>query len=174
LLDSSPDQSGNGLLSGVTSGGDQEGKVLKTGLEVELKRLPQMDRAALREMWESLFGRLPEPGLRRETLVPVLAFRLQEKIFGGIRPSTARRLKTLAEECSVRQTLTEGRVPRLSPGTRIVREWQGKLHEVSVLESNFAYCGETYRSLSEIAREITGTRWSGPAFFGLKKRRRAR
>jgi Protein of unknown function (DUF2924) len=64
----------------------------------------------------------------------------------------------------------DGPAIRPKAGTRIVREWQGRLHEVSVLENGFEYGGRTYRSLSEIAREITGTRWSGPAFFGMRKR----
>lgn len=103
----------------------------------------------------------------------MLAYRLQEKALGGMKPSIARRLRTIADE-----VVSGKRNPRRSqlaprPGTRMVRQWQGKLHEVVTLESGFSYEGRKYASLSEIARAITGSRWSGPAFFGLRKRKTA-
>lgn len=143
---------------------------MKVDLEQKIKQLPELPRPALRELWRELFGKLPHPKLRREILVPILAYRLQEKEYGGLRPSTARRLKALAEECANGKKPASRSNGHSRPGTRMVREWQGQLHEVRVLENGFAYRDRIYRSLSEIAREITGTRWSGPAFFGLKKR----
>ena len=109
--------------------------------------------------------------LRRQLMIPILAYRLQEKALGGLRPSTIRRLRSIFGE------IAEGKKPAireslvLRPGTRLVRQWQGKLHEVVTFEGSFMYDGQKYRSLSEIARAITGARWSGPVFFGLKKRK---
>jgi Protein of unknown function (DUF2924) len=84
---------------------------------------------------------------------------------GGLKPSVEKRLREFAQLGRNQTSLL-----RPKPGTRFVREWQGKLHEVSVLSDGYEYNDRTFTSLSEIAREITGTRWSGPAFFGLKKR----
>jgi DUF2924 family protein len=123
-----------------------------------------MDRKALQGLWERLFLKPPNPSLRREVLIPLLAYRLQEVALGGLKPATEIRLKELALNGFERSGL------RSKPGTRFVREWQGKLHEVSVVPDGYEYKDRTYLSLSEIARAITGTRWSGPAFFGLKKR----
>lgn len=87
-----------------------------------------------------------------------------------MKPSTAKQLKALAVEFTNGKKPAGNQLLRTKAGTRFVREWQGQLHEVAVLDKGLEYKGHTYRSLSEIAREITGTRWSGPAFFGLKKR----
>ena len=140
-------------------------------LEAQLGKLPSLQTDKLRQLWRDLFQNPPHPRLRRELLVPILAYRLQEKALGGLKPSTSRRLQAIAEE-----SLSGKRNPEISkfaprPGTHRVRQWQGKLHEVTTLESGFLYDGQKYGSLSEIARVITGTRWSGPAFFGLKKPR---
>jgi hypothetical protein len=140
-------------------------------LEAQLSRLPSLETIELRELWRDLFENSLRPKLRREILIPILAYRLQEKALGGPKPSIARRLRTIADEL-VSGNKSPGAsqfAPR--PGTRMVRQWQGKLHEVITVESGFMYDGEKFRSLSEIARAITGTRWSGPAFFGLKKRK---
>jgi hypothetical protein len=143
---------------------------MKIDLKQQLDQLPKMGRAGLLNLWQELFGRLPNPRLRRELLVPILAYRLQEKALGGLKPSTAKRLKAMAEEVLSGTQSACSPMSRPKAGTRFVREWQGQLHEVAVLSKGLEYNGQTYRSLSEIAREITGTRWSGPAFFGLKKR----
>jgi hypothetical protein len=142
---------------------------MKSDLEAQLNRLPSLKTAELRKLWQDLFQTQPHSKLRRELMIPILAYRLQEKALGGLKPSTARRLRAIADELvSGKKILLSSRLaPR--PGTRMVRQWQGKLHEVITLESGFSYDGEKYASLSEIARAITGTRWSGPAFFGLKK-----
>lgn len=118
-------------------------------------------------LWEHLFGKPPNPSLRREVLIPILAYRLQEMTLGGLKAAHEKRLRVLAEGGH-----RTHRVPavRTKAGTHFVREWKGNLHEVSVLSDGFEYNGHTYSSLSEIARMITGTRWSGPAFFGLKRR----
>ena len=125
----------------------------------------------MRELWRDLFGNLPHPKLRRELLIPIIAYRMQEKALGGLKPSTFRRLQSVAGQIGEGKKLAPIQPLGPRPGTRMVRQWQGKLYEVVTLESGFMYDGQKYRSLSEIARVITGTRWSGPAFFGLKKRK---
>lgn len=144
---------------------------MKPDLEAQLSRLPSLETDELRKLWRELFQNPPYSKLRRELLIPILGYRLQERALGGLKPSTARRLRAIADEIGEgkRPASTPGLGPR--PGTRMMRQWQGKLHEVITLESGFMYDGEKFRSLSEIARVITGTRWSGPAFFGLKNRR---
>jgi hypothetical protein len=141
-----------------------------TDIHEQLKELPTLERKQLQSLWQELFGTPPNPKLRRELLVPVLAYRIQEKAFGGLKPSVQRKLRGMAEEFN--KTGKIGSKPRsiMRPGTRILREWQGKIYEVCALESGFEYRDQQYGSLSEIARQITGTRWSGPAFFGLKKK----
>lgn len=143
---------------------------MNTSADDQLKALPGMSRKDLQSLWAKLFGNPSSPALRRENIVPILAYRLQEKAFGGLKPSVAKRLRALldAERDGAKKPTPS---VRLRPGTRIVREWQGQLHEVSTLADGYEYKGQTWRSLSEIARAITGTRWSGPAFFGVKRGR---
>ena len=136
-----------------------------------LKQLPTMEREELLKLWRNLFDQVPNPALRRETLIPILAYRIQEKAFGGLKESTVRKLRELADESVVGEAPVQKSL-RPKIGTRYVREHAGWLHEVTVFEAGYEYVGTTYRSLSEIARAITGTKWSGPAFFGLKRRAR--
>ena len=147
---------------------------IKPSLNQQLTALPKMERKALQALWERLLQKPPNPALRREILVPIIAYRLQEAAFGGLKGSIERQLFALAQDGPQGHKLLEGLARRHKAGTRFVREWQGKLHEVSVLTEGYEYNGHIYRSLSEIARKITGTRWSGPAFFGLKRRGKER
>jgi hypothetical protein len=133
-----------------------------------LEQLPTMKRAELLKLWRNLFDRTPGPALRRETLIPILAYRIQEQVFGGLRESTARKLRELAEESAAGEMAVRNSL-RPKVGIRYVREYNGKLHEVMVLEAGYEYENKTYRSLSEVARTITGTKWSGPAFFGQRR-----
>jgi hypothetical protein len=130
-----------------------------------LAQLPAMDHKALQQHWRDLIGREPSPGMRRNHMIPILAYRAQEKAFGGLKESTVRLLRELAGGSASEAQPSY----RPKTGTRYVREHNGKLHEVTVLDDGFEYDGENYRSLSEIAKAITGTKWSGPAFFGLKR-----
>jgi hypothetical protein len=120
----------------------------------------------LRQEWRRLFYCEP-PRLSRDLLVRGIGYRLQELQHGGLGKATRRKLKTLAK-----MFRTEGRVapdPGLSlkPGARLLREWHGRTHTVTVTEEGFDYAGVTYPSLTKIAKKITGTHWSGPRFFGL-------
>jgi hypothetical protein len=146
------------------------GGFVKDSLDDRLAALPQMDRKALHALWAKLIGKPPNPALRREILIPIIAYRLQEMAFGGLKQSLEKRLRALAQDGPEGRKRFEGLTLPHKAGTRYVREWQGKLYEVSVLPQGYEYNNRTYRSLSEIARSITGTRWSGPAFFGLKRR----
>jgi hypothetical protein len=99
--------------------------------------------------------------------VPFLAYRLQENIYGGLKPSTLSTLRQIARNLGKSKDYKLATRPKT--GTRIIREWRGDVHEIFVTDSGYEYRDAIYRSLSEIARKITGTRWSGPAFFGMKK-----
>jgi hypothetical protein len=131
-----------------------------------LEALPTMKRANLQRLWEDLFGRLPHPRIRRELLIPILAYRVQEKTYGGLKPSTRNFLRKVALEAENKKSTPSAL--RIKPGTRLLREWHGERHDVVVTERGHLYKGKEYKTLSEIARLITGNRWSGPLFFGLK------
>jgi hypothetical protein len=106
--------------------------------------------------------------MSRNILVRAIACRIQERALGGLNPSTRRRLDRAAADLAAGRTAAR-LAPKIKPGTRLLREWQGKVHEVIVLEKGVEYRGKSWPSLSAVAREITGTRWSGPRFFGLKE-----
>jgi hypothetical protein len=101
----------------------------------------------------------------------ILAYRVQEQAFGGLNSKTRRRLDQIANAMGKNQNTAIANMARSKPGTRLIRSWQGKTHTVTIEESGYQYQGRQYRSLSEIARHITGTQWSGPLFFGLKSRK---
>jgi hypothetical protein len=143
---------------------------MKLDLDSQLSRLSSLETGDLRNVWLESFAGPPHPKLRRELLIPILSYRLQEKALGGLRPSTVRRLRAIVDELASGKKRIRHNHPGPRAGTRMVRQWQGTLHEVVTLDDGFMYDGQKYRSLSEIARAITGTRWSGPAFFGFKKR----
>ena len=132
-----------------------------------LTQLATMEHKELQQHWRELFGREPSPGMRRNHMIPILAYRAQEKAFGGLKESTVRMLRELA----LGNASESQPIYRPKTGARYVREHNGKLHEVTVLDDGFEYEGESYRSLTEIAKAITGTKWSGPAFFGLKRKK---
>ena len=100
-----------------------------------------------------------------------IAYRLQEQAFGGLRPATCRLLARIADEAATTNSPKRRRMRKAQTGTILVREWQGNAHRVTVLNEAVAFNGKRYRSLSEVAREITGSRWSGPRFFGLRSSR---
>ena len=105
-------------------------------------------------------------------MLPVLAFRIQELAHGGLKPETKAQLREMtASLTSTGQSYTK---PKFKVGTRLVREWKGKAHEVLITADGFEYLGETYKSLSLRASRITGTHWSGPAFFGTRRGKKTR
>ncbi len=136
--------------------------------------LDALTRAELGERFEELFGRTAPKGMSRPLLLRVVAYRIQEDNIGGPNRALKRRLAKLARELDASGSVTPPPPTQIKPGTRLLREWQGETHSVMATEMGFKYRDKPYGSLSAIAREITGTRWSGPAFFGLKDRNTVR
>ena len=139
-------------------------------LKAKLTALTVMDGDGLRHEWRRLYRSNPPLRIRRDLLILAIAWKLQEKVHGGLTAAQKRKLADIAAELKKGGELSAGPVIRMKPGSRLVREWRGKTHDVLVLEDGFEWNGERRRSLSAIAREITGTHWSGPRFFGLKPR----
>lgn len=129
-------------------------------LSDELAELRRFSRQQLKARWRTLFRAAPPAAFTRDLLARGIAWRLQERALGG-HSATARS----ALKCVDAKTAT--RRPGLRPGNRLVRRWRGRTYVVEVAERGFAFEGRQFGSLSEVAREITGTRWSGPRFFGL-------
>ena len=138
-----------------------------------LARLPELDLGELRQQWRALYKSEASPHLSRELLVRAVAYRMQEIALGGLRPGQQRQLRQFARQLKENREEPIRARPELKPGTRLVREWQGRTYEVLVLDDGFSWQGTSYRSLSALARKITGTAWSGPLFFGLKPHRSA-
>ena len=109
--------------------------------------------------------------LSRELLLRALAYRMQEVALGGLRPARQRQLRQMAQQFNRIGAANTPPRPELKPGTRLIREWQGRTYDVLVLDEGFSWQNTQYRSLSALARKITGTAWSGPLFFGLKPNR---
>jgi Protein of unknown function (DUF2924) len=133
-----------------------------------LAELPKLSKTALRDLWKQLFNTPPPSKMRRHLLVPILAYRLQEQTFGSLSSASRGRLRQLARAFDANSSGTIPSIPALKPGTRLVRQWRDQVYLVNVEASGYEYQGARYQSLSEIARLITGSRWSGPLFFGLR------
>lgn len=136
-----------------------------------LKTTPTPD---LKVQWRELFASEPPP-FNRQYLVTRLAYRIQELAYGGLKPETVRRLEKLGEDLDGGNPIKRRIRTDIKPitGTRLLREWQGVEHVVTVTADGFEWQGRPYQSLSSIARAITGSRWNGWVFFGLKNRRSA-
>jgi Protein of unknown function (DUF2924) len=135
-----------------------------------LAALKTADIADLKSQWRSLFGSEPPP-YNRKFLESRLAYRIQELAYGGLKPEAIARLEALGEQLDSRN-ITRRRIrqeQRPIAGTRLLREWRGVEHVVTVTSDGYEWQGRPYRSLSAIARAITGTRWNGWTFFGLRK-----
>jgi hypothetical protein len=150
--------------------GDEPSSTGSKRLSSRPAQLPALDGASLDELrreWRRLYRSEP-PRISRDLLIRGIGYRLQEIEHGGLGKSTRRKLKTLGK--MFRTTGRVGADPGLSlkPGARLVREWHGRTHTVTVTEDGFEYAGMSYPSLTKVARKITGAHWSGPRFFGLK------
>jgi Protein of unknown function (DUF2924) len=133
-----------------------------------LAALPTMSKAAICDLWKQFFGSAPPTQLRRDLMIPILAYRIQEQAFGSLGARTRERLRQLSRAFEKGSDPRAARAPHIRPGTRLVRQWGDQVHLVNVETKGYEYQGTRYKSLSEIARFITGTRWSGPLFFGIK------
>jgi hypothetical protein len=146
----------------------------RDALEAEIARLRDLDLVALRARWHTAFGRWPPPHLPRHLVFRVLAYRLQADRFGDL-DGVSRRLldsATSPEAAGRRAAQVSGIAASVQPGAVLAREWNGQMHRVAVLTDGFAWNGKTYPSLSKIAQAITGTRWNGPKFFGMRDKTR--
>ncbi len=123
----------------------------------------------LRTRWEQVFNRTAPTRASRDLLLRALAYHTQERSEGGLSKSTRRRLAKLAGLNGENREAISPPILQLKPGSRLIREWRGEVHRVTVLDDGFDWRGNRYASLSQIARAITGARWSGPLFFGLRK-----
>jgi Protein of unknown function (DUF2924) len=140
-------------------------------LDAEVARLRDLDVAALRARWHSVFRRRPPPHLPRHLLYRVLAYRLQADQLGDLDAESKRLLdRPETPERTGRRAVEIRPIASLRPGTVLGREWNGQMHRVAVLADGFAWNGKTFPSLSGVALAITGTRWNGPKFFGLRER----
>ena len=138
-------------------------------LAPEIASLSALDTGALRERWKAQFGADPSPHFGRSVLVRAISYRIQERALGGLKPATQRLLDRIAEgrsETALERILKR----RANAGTVLMRQWRGVSHRVTVVDNDMVYRNRRYKSLSEVARAITGARWSGPLFFGLKHR----
>ena len=138
-------------------------------LESEIAALEDMAIRELRIAWRRLYRRVPPARMSRDLLIRALAYRMQERTYGGLPPAARRRLRALTAEIEAKRANAFDPAGVLRPGTRLVREWRGMTHTVIVLDDGFEYLGERYRSLTEIAKRITGVHWSGPRFFRIRK-----
>ena len=137
-----------------------------------LEALCDLNPDELRKEWRRLYRSQP-PRLSRDLLVRAIAYRIQELRYGGLSKATSRKLAALEQmRGSGAQTATNG-TQAIRAGVRLVREWNGRTHTVMGEKEGFSYAGRSYRSLTAIAREITGAHWSGPRFFGLAPKRGA-
>jgi hypothetical protein len=135
----------------------------------EIAALRQATQADLKERWRVLYRTEPPRRISRDLLIRALAYRIQERTLGGLKPSTRRLLAKVAADA--RRPILLAAQPTLEPGTVLLREWHGTQHQVIVREDGIAFQGKPYKSLSQVAYRITGTKWSGPRFFGLKVNR---
>ena len=133
-------------------------------IEAEVERVRSLGTVALRQRWRLMFGGSPPAGLTKDLIRRMIAYRIQEEAFGGLDRETIKLLDRLARGEKPSAELNR----RLKPGTVLIREYQGGRHTVTVVSDGFLWREQTWSSLSTIAREITGTNWNGPRFFGLR------
>src|SRR5215203_4965902 len=139
----------------------RQGWTDSAAIAAEIDRIRSLPLDALRRNWRAVFGRTPPAGLSKDLLARMIAWRIQERAFGGLDREALTFLDSLARQGGARRR-------HLKPGTVLVREYQGQRHTVTVERDGFLWQGMTYPSLSAIARAITGTAWSGPRFFALQ------
>ncbi|GJL85329.1 MAG: hypothetical protein DHS20C02_11040 [Micavibrio sp.] len=127
------------------------------------------DREVLVARWQELYGTEPPRKASQKLLIRAVVYRMQEQAKEGLKPVTRRFLEQIAKGDADGKKKIEPPIS-IKPGTRLLREWHGITYEITVLNDGVQFKGRQYRSLSEVARAITGVRWSGPLFFGLKKK----
>jgi K+-sensing histidine kinase KdpD len=142
---------------------------MSTSVEQQLAALPTLAKPQLEQLWKQLFNTTPNASMRKALIVRFLAYRIQEQAYGSLNKRSRKRVEELVVALAANPNDELTPSPQIRPGTRLVRQWRDQVHVVHVEEQTYEYRGTRYESLSEIARLITGTRWSGPLFFGLKQ-----
>src|SRR6266851_6207258 len=137
-------------------------------LAAQIAGLTALSRERLQAKWRELYRTETPRKIGRDLLIRAIAYRLQENAYGGLKPATRRILAKVAEDAAARRPIRIQPERTLKPGTVLLRERHGVQHQVTVLESAIMFQKKQYKSLSGVARKITGSRWSGPRFFGLK------
>lgn len=137
-------------------------------LAEQLAEFSDLDTPALRNLWGEYLKTQPGARISRDVLIRAIAWEIQATRSGGLVKSVKRALLRHADEVGSSGFVSVVAALDHKPGTRLIREWQGKVHEVTILDDGYLWRGERHRSLSGIARAITGTRWSGPRFFGIE------
>ena len=142
----------------------------RAALDVEIARLRDLDIVALRRRWHIVFGRRPPPHLPRHLLFRIVACRLQADRLGDLDDASRRLLDGSGspEKAGQNAATLVRPIANVRPGTSLSREWNGHMQQVTVLPEGFTWNGKIYPSLSKVAFAITGTRWNGPRFFGLR------
>jgi hypothetical protein len=144
-------------------------RLTEKDLELEIARLRGLELPELRIVWEKHHDAVAPKSLRREMLVRSILWQIQAKTFGGLKPATRKYLLEVAEATHSKTSIAPAPPIRIPPGTKLIRVWQNRTHTVTALDEGFEWQGKRYRSLSRIARSITGTRWNGLVFFGVKR-----
>ena len=150
-----------------TSKGKRRGDRAAGDLEATIRELDDLLRPDLTERWRQLYRAAPPKGMSRPLLMRAIAYGMQVKRYGGLKPAVRRQLRKLADGGSA-QAAANLKSEKVAPGMRLIREWNGSSHVVEVVDGGFVWNGKRYGSLSAVARAITGARWSGPRFFGLE------
>ena len=151
-------------MSQTAVGNDQGARI-----SIEVRAIAGLDLEGLRGFWRDRWGEPPRYR-SRDHLYRAAAFRLQSEVLGDLAPTARRKLVEYAEKFSNDRRFTPSPGPSLKPGSSLIREWRGVRHEVLVTPGGFQYLGEQFGSLSQVAQKITGTKWNGLVFFGLKPR----
>lgn len=141
-------------------------------LRAYLDRLAKLGAPDLRAEWTRVYERPAPRRISKDLLIRGIAYRVQEQMYGGLKPATVKKLKEIAAALKEGRDLPEFHKRELHPGARLIREWAGKTHIVEVIPNGFAWSGRTYRSLTQITHLITGAHRSGPRFFGMRDKRR--
>jgi hypothetical protein len=150
-------------FAGLPANRKRQWAVSRTILKTEIRDISSLPLEALRRRYQAAFGRPPPPRLSRDLVLRALAYQIQAARFGDLSRSSKKALRRDSDSPVRRRPRT------LRSGTQLIREWQGQTHTVDVLEKGFRWRGEHFQSSSAVARAITGSRWSGPRFFGLTK-----
>jgi hypothetical protein len=144
-------------------------KSMKSAISEKIAAFPSLSRTELSALWKENYGQDPPTNLSRVLLVQILAYRIQEKAFGGLSEGARKRLREIAALDPRDLPASRYRTTELATGTKLIRSWKGEVHEVIATESGYEYRGRAYPYLSPIAKEITGKNQSGQQFFGLRK-----